>query len=85
LEEQTPWDRQVSDRRMTELVDAYGARHDPSLRRMRVIVRTQQMHDGAPVGEETVVVIGEWIRPGEPFAPTDIDLPEAGPWTGYGS
>ncbi len=85
LEEQTPWDRRVPDERMDDLVEAYNARHDTRLRRMQVILRTQQMRDGKPVGAETVEVIGEWIAPDESLTPTPIDLPDAEPWDGYGS
>lgn len=85
LEEQTPWNRRVPDDSMIDLVDTYDDRHDTKLRRLQVVVRTRQMRDGSPVGEETFEVIGEWIAPDADLDPTPIHLPEAEPWDGYTS
>ena len=85
LEEQTPWDRWMSDERLSELVEGYNRRHETKLVHVQVVVFTTQMRNGEPVGAETKRVIGDWAAPSWTGERAERDLPIAPPWPGYGS
>lgn len=85
LEEQTPWDRRVSDERLAQLAAVYNERH-PSrpLLHLQVVVDTTQMRNGEKAGEPTSRVIGDWAGPGWTGPRVEVDLPVAPPWPGLG-
>ena len=85
LEEQTPWDRRVSDERLRELADVYNRRHPSApLLHLQVVVDTTRMRNGEKAGDAVATVIGDWAAPGWTGPRARVDLPVAPPWPGLG-
>ncbi len=86
LEEQTPWNRWVTDERVADLAAAYNERHPsrPPLIHLQVVVNTTQMRDGERAGDPVPSVIGDWAAPSYNGPRVERNLPLAPEWEGLG-
>lgn len=86
LEEQTPWNRWVTDERVADLAAAYNKRHPsrPPLIHLQVVVTTTQMRNGERAGDPVPSVIGDWAAPSYEGPRAERNLPLAPEWEGLG-